>query len=283
MAKYAVLIGINTYRQAPLRQCVKDQQRIKAMLEPRGFECVCIFDHEATRAKCYDTISELAKKCVAGDELWVSFSGHGSYRISQDDHEKYDSTLCFYDKDGVDNDVVEHLESTSSNGVFTTFMFDCCHAGGLSRGEMIGDATVRFLPPVEENDIVRVSHRAAPTESRVPAECSILKACKQDQKAYEYSDGGAFTTEVCKVAEANKSISIRDLIDTVSDNVHERTRGRQTPKLGMRSAYNHATFLSNPLQADKPTPPTDTDKPERRKLIIGLLKQILEAVQSGDV
>ena len=100
--KKALLIGINYVGQkGELSGCINDVQRIKKYIEGQGFEGgdIQVLTDETSAKPTYKNIMNgllwLADGAVAGDSLFMHYSGHGGRLVDQDGDEAdgYDETM----------------------------------------------------------------------------------------------------------------------------------------------------------------------------------------------
>lgn len=156
MLKKALLVGVNDYREAPLRGCVNDVTDMQAVLRElyqfQSENLRVLLDKEATRQGVIDGLNWLAE---GGSEKAVRvfhYAGHGHYvaDTSRDEPDGADEALVPYDcaKKGflIDDHLKELYERFPKNGNLTIIM-DCCHSGTNQRGEdEARDVTFRFMP-----------------------------------------------------------------------------------------------------------------------------------------
>ncbi|KAK0501482.1 caspase domain-containing protein [Armillaria luteobubalina] len=167
---WALLIGIDDYESNSLNGCVKDAKAMEKYLlgdlhVPK--ECIQLLlgpkepvsSHDAIYPSRDNIIGALFSiitnnKIVCGDNIIVYFSGHGSYYFPSEDGDKAlldlirpgaIQAICPIDRDKRDSngvpipDISNHeLNSILSliarkKGNHITAIFDCCHAGGVSR------------------------------------------------------------------------------------------------------------------------------------------------------
>lgn len=79
---YAVVIGINDYRDKPaipeLRYAVADAKAVGEELKARGFKVISLLDQEATKERILEVLGdELPQKLQSSDRLLIFYAGHG--------------------------------------------------------------------------------------------------------------------------------------------------------------------------------------------------------------
>jgi len=148
MTKYALLIGIN-YRgtKSELRGCINDVKAMKAhLIEKRGYDekdIVVLTEDEpdARKPTGFNIMHELAKLILqahsgVASELWLHYSGHGSYTrdVNGDEDDGRDETIVplDYAKNGmiVDDQLHDYLKHLPK-GCRMYCIFDCCHSGTI--------------------------------------------------------------------------------------------------------------------------------------------------------
>ena len=152
--KLALLVGINTYSDAPLNGCVTDVYLQQQLLIHRfGFnpnDIVILTDGQATRQGILSAFEEhLIKQAKAGDVVVYHYSGHGS-QVRDPDCDTSDclnSTFVPVDstlpsdpsQGGVVQDIMGHtlfllMDALKTENV--TVVLDSCHSGGGTRGNL---------------------------------------------------------------------------------------------------------------------------------------------------
>ncbi|KAK0455595.1 uncharacterized protein EV420DRAFT_1335924, partial [Desarmillaria tabescens] len=166
---WAILIGIDAYAGVPLRGCVSDallikrfltndlgvpEKRIQCLLGP-GYPNSVDTKSTPSRTNIIDTLYSLVNnpEIERGDNIIIYYAGHGSsYCCAKHDlKSRCDSScaieaLCPIDRDCQDSDGnwIPDISDRELNSLFMliccakgqniTFIADCCHSGGMSRG-----------------------------------------------------------------------------------------------------------------------------------------------------
>jgi len=219
--KYAVVIGINytTVANARLYGCINDAVNIRSFLTSRaGYLSSNVYmladngtNASPTKKNILNAINLLVKKAVMEGftELWLSYSGHGSYMrdTSMDEKDGRDETICplDYSRSGFINDdyIYSSLISKLPKSVKLITLFDSCHSGTMSDLPYIYN-TSNVL--VNENS--KMAHQAT-------AMC--ISGCLDSQTSADaYINGkyaGAMTWSFLKVlADANYNLKCTDLV-----------------------------------------------------------------------
>lgn len=143
----ALLIGINDYPEGhtPLEGCVNDVFRMSEILQEAGFspqEIRVTLNERATAKNIRTRLEWLLSDAREGDLRFFFYSGHGAQIPSSHANYEIDSNdecLVPYDFDWTlehaytDKEFLE-LYSQLSKDVNFISVFDCCHSGGLTRG-----------------------------------------------------------------------------------------------------------------------------------------------------
>lgn len=262
---HALLIAINDYPKSPLQGCINDLNNFKttiaAFCKAKGysFNPLELTNQDATSDKI-EKAYELFQTAKAGDTCLIYYSGHG-YRIAAEagvwtDGDSFHEAIATYDADsptgrGLVNKELAYLfwkNTRHSNELHLIEIFDCCHAGGITRA--IGDqpAQARTIPsqitplPQQEyrgvTEYIKNGNRlAAPVARRVLLSASTGKETSKEVY-FDNKRQGAFTTAICEILkEENYDVSYRELIEKartrVKNNILELKSewGDQTPQL----------------------------------------------------
>jgi len=144
--KKALLVGINSYPDSPLRGCCNDVEDWHKVLTtvgkytPDHVRAVC--DNRADTAGIKHRMNWLRQGLTGpGDEVTFQYSGHGSHVRDRgvldelEDHQ--DEILCPVDLDWKDklitDDYIGQWLRTFPAGVRIIVILDCCHSGTATR------------------------------------------------------------------------------------------------------------------------------------------------------
>lgn len=140
MTRTALCIGINDYpgTKMDLRGCVNDASDWAALLEGRGFTVSRLLDGKATRAAMLAAMREAIGGARAGDQVVITFAGHGSYAPDEsgDEEDGLDEGLCPYDVKAngpILDDEIHDLFAARKEGVRLVLISDSCHSGTVTR------------------------------------------------------------------------------------------------------------------------------------------------------
>lgn len=145
MANKALIVGINSYANAPLRGCVNDAEAMYRLLTDQygfvGDDVRVLCDGRATTAAIKHRLAWLVEGAKPGDHLVFHFSGHGSQVRDRGpldelaDHK--DEILCPVDLDWrekvvTDDDLAAYFRRVPK-GAHLNVVLDCCHSGSGTR------------------------------------------------------------------------------------------------------------------------------------------------------
>jgi hypothetical protein len=259
--KYAVIIGINyTGTKNELSGCINDANNIKQFLTVR-----CNYPQEniqlladdnvslpPTKANILASFDTLVEKAVneGYEELWLSYSGHGSYVKDEngDEEDGCDETICPIDfsKSGliIDDVIYSELVAKLPKNVTLFGLMDCCHSG-----------TIFDLPFIyniaKKRNNTNASHRASVIS---------ISGCKDYQTSADANiDGkfaGAMTWSFLKVMkEANYNINIVRLIDEMRKILHKDGYSQKP----MLAVSDESQYEKNMLEINEDRPLVSDD------------------------
>ena len=138
----AVVVGIDEYKDKPLRCCVNDANAMEAIFKSIGCEVTKILNRDATKEWVVQTLNAKIAESNENDIFIFSYSGHGShvYDKNGDETDGQDETLCLLDSDGrttynsqlVDDDLDSMISKCRAK--VSLLIFDSCFSGGASKG-----------------------------------------------------------------------------------------------------------------------------------------------------
>ncbi len=257
--KYAVVIGINyTGTGSQLSGCINDANNIKNFLVTKcnysyNDIYMLIDDGVGTRPtkenilKSFDTL--VAKATSEGcNELWLSYSGHGSYvsDANGDEADRRDETICPVDYESagfiIDDLIYSRLAVRLPAGVTLFSLMDCCHSG-----------TIFDLPYIYDT-VKKVNN----SNSAHKANIISISGCKDTQTSADaFIDNkyaGAMTWSFL-TALANAKYDINVLALTNSMRTLLKNNYTQVPMLAVstESEYNKKIMQIGIFKADPPT------------------------------
>jgi hypothetical protein len=120
--KYALVIGISNYSGTAndLQYCDDDASDWKARLQAEGYTITSLLDLNATKANIEAAVNTLAGQSLAGSEIALCYSGHGSRGNIVSTDLYYISSTWFKTK----------FANATSTKMF--FCFDACQIGAMA-------------------------------------------------------------------------------------------------------------------------------------------------------
>jgi hypothetical protein len=137
--KNALLIGINYIgTKNELYGCINDVNSIKERITSNGFNNITVMtdltSKKATRDNILNEFKKLLVNSQEGDLLFLSYSGHGSYALDNNNNEKtgYDQLIipCDFNKI-LDDELKIIIQQNLKKNVTLFAMFDSCFSGSV--------------------------------------------------------------------------------------------------------------------------------------------------------
>lgn len=134
-------IGLNSVSPAhyggwsgDLNACEFDANDMAGIASARNMKATVLLTKNGTRSKTLAAIRAAAKRLVAGDLFFLTYSGHGGQvpDISGEEDDKNDETWCLYDGQLIDDELYLEL-SRFAAGVRVLVLSDSCHSGTVTR------------------------------------------------------------------------------------------------------------------------------------------------------
>lgn len=259
MDRRALCIGINDYpgTQNDLHGCVNDAHDWAAALSKRGFEVAgMLIDKAATGDAMRSAMRGIVQGAKSGDEIVITYSGHGSYVPDENGDEKdgTDECLCPHDitRNGpIIDDELDDIFRDHAKGVRVVLIADSCNSGTVSKFQPITTPAptrraeglqrlVRFLPPENFLSERRTATLGAPRVFRAasaPGRSAslLLAACREAELSYDaYFDdrpNGAFTfIALDELAKLPAAATFRDWLAKIRKRLPTQ-QYPQTPQL----------------------------------------------------
>lgn len=155
MANRALLVGINEYRNAPLRGCVNDVADVSDLLKSRcnfqASEVRVLLDDEATTVNIKSQLQDwLIGDAAPQDRLLFHFSGHGTQLPGRDG--TVHDVVCPFDFDFTEAHALSDVDFSAifkllPAGAQFVWISDSCHSGDLARAAPKREVRARYLPP----------------------------------------------------------------------------------------------------------------------------------------
>lgn len=282
MSNRALLIGINTYSEAPLRGCVNDVLDMASLLtEQAGFardEVTLLLDGRATRDAIMQHLRALVRTLQPGDRALFHFSGHGTQLPSATDsgeEDGLDEAICpiDYSWDDLgsflrDKDFRREL-ARIPEGVTFVWVSDSCHSGTLSRElrRNAHDSRPRCLPPPSDIawkiEALRQRGARTPRALRAMAEelrLALIAGCEPDKTSadavFDGRDNGALTYYLLRELSRHGGLDLGLVpLTTQVTGALAQNGFDQRPMLEGDAEQLRRSFLARPSTAPAAAPP----------------------------
>lgn len=180
--KFALVVGINDYKESPLSCCIEDALAVSDALQTKqsDFSVTTLLDGQATRVNFWTALDDLLTN--KSELNFLYFSGHGCVTDSGAYLVSHDGQMH---EEGIDLDRLRRVVTTKSKAPIV-IVLDCCHSGSATPWPDHGRS-------VHSDDINGIWTNLGP--SRV-----ILAACRPEEYAYEDSTlgHGIFTSHILR-------------------------------------------------------------------------------------
>lgn len=254
--KRALVIGIGEQEDKSWSKINgdKDVPYVQQMLKVAEYKNVTtLINKQATKAGIVAAFKKLTMECVAGDIVYIHFSGHGQQVTDVNGDEKdgwdeawipYDAYLCYNEKkdkgekhliDDELNTLLTAIRKKIGNDGKMLVVVDACHSGDSSRGhddEIVRGVKEEFVIPIDKKK----------TAEKLPEQWITLSACKDYQLNQEMkSPQVGKLTYTLYVLFQNGNMTMEQIQTHM---LKHRGRYVQTPVLtGETSVYNLSDFF----------------------------------------
>lgn len=248
---YTLSIGINDYpvgaegEDFDLFGCVNDAKVMRGFFinkyNVKEKNTRILLDKEANADKFLDSVRWLISTAKPGDQVVLSYSGHGAQVDDPETDEEDGKTECIVLADDtlVPDDLINEIANTLRiNGVNTTFIFDSCFSGGMSRnvdGKLkISNRSMGVIKPKNKMALNKVSdgftmikNRQAKSVGQVKAESLFLFASKESMPSKDIQglEGiephGLFTLLLMDMINEDKNAPIKSIYEYMDEALAE--------------------------------------------------------------
>ncbi len=242
---YSLSIGINDYPDAKdaegktidqdLKGCVNDAKSMRALFVKsfgvKESNTRLLTDKQVTLNAFIDNMKWLITNAKAGDQVVFTYSGHGGQVKDASEADGFEEVLVLADENLIPGDLFgEVAKMLNLNGIHTTFVFDSCFSGGMSRS-VDGTISVRtksmgVLKPKSASNLESISRRVSGIVPRAKSESTATSAflfASQEDKTSDDISGlegidphGIFTLLLLAVLEDNPKTPVADMYDAVN-------------------------------------------------------------------
>ena len=230
--KKALIIGCNYVgTKNALRGCIVDANNIKNMLESKyNYKNIKLLTDETkdkpTRTVILHEIMSLLINSNENDELFMSFSGHGTYTNDNNSEEKDGKDELFVPLDFNcirDDDFKSIIQKYLKKNVKLFMLFDCCHSGSML------DLKYQYLDSTNYNN-PSVDNNNKETEGFV----YMISGCMDSQTSADaYINNkfqGAMTWALLDTLKNNNDLSWKELLLDMRDKL-KKSKFTQVPQL----------------------------------------------------
>jgi hypothetical protein len=211
-----------------LNACENDARDMERIATARGYKTKTLFTKDATSAAFIAFLKSAAKQLAKGDELLLTYSGHGGQvpdRNGDEASDGLDETWCLYDRQLIDDELYAFF-GAFEKGVRILMLSDSCHSGTVSKAVMnvlvggpqipIGGSAsidystyrVKSIPPEKLDPAYKAQQKTydriqkkvpAAAKASVGATVVLISGCQDNQTSLDGSKNGLFTEKLLNV------------------------------------------------------------------------------------
>jgi len=211
-----------------LNACENDARDMERIAAARGFKTKILLTKDATSAAFISFLKSAAKQLKKGDELFLTYSGHGGQvpdRNGDESSDGLDETWCLYDRQLVDDELYAFW-GLFEKGVRILMLSDSCHSGSVSKAVMtvlaggphipIRDAAavdysafrVKAIPPDKLEPAYKAQQKVydriqknlpSAEKTAVGATVVLISGCQDNQTSLDGQKNGLFTEKLLTV------------------------------------------------------------------------------------
>lgn len=253
-SKRALVIGLGEYEDSSWSTIHgdKDVPIIVEMLQHHKYgDIKTLVNKQATKKQIVSEFQKLAKRCRAGDIVYIHFSGHGQRMTDIDGDEEdgldeawipYDGYLLYGNKDCGEKHLVDdeigllltNIRSRIGRTGRILVAVDACHSGDSSR-----DISKEWVRGTERKFVIPINPTLVSKKEKAPEYWLTLSACKSYQSNTELPDGyGKLSYGLYKHKESLSRLSNDQLIQLIKSFMDENRKSLpQTPVLTGQAGY----------------------------------------------
>jgi len=252
---YAVLIGVNDYPDAvgtdgnplkdekgnpinhDLKGAVNDVESMKKVLID-GFSIdkdhiKVVTDKDATEAGFVGSMKAALSDIKPGDQFIFFYSGHGGQIDDKDEPDGIEEVIVLGDNQLVPGDFFGELSKVlAENNIDSTFIFDSCFSGGMSRDgqrvkflNMVNNKAYKPVAAARLNGLKTATKKAPAKQEK--GEFAFIFAGQEDQPTIDISGlkdvpaHGVFTLFLSAILEEMPKAGINDLVEAIQKALKE--------------------------------------------------------------
>ena len=206
-----------------LRTCGKDCLDMNEIAEAQNFESsTVLLNEEGTRDAVTKAIADASEELVAGDILFISYSGHGGSvpDKSGDEEDGKDESWCLFDGFLLD-DELHALWTRFEEGVRIMVVSDSCHSGTVTKVAPGQDPEMMIISkyfPDDEAEKVYIAHKSfyqkikaealKSKDKEVKASVKLIAGCQDIESSYVLPEheNSLLTRELNRVWDAGQFV-----------------------------------------------------------------------------
>ncbi len=251
----ALLVGINSYRAAPLRGCVNDiSDMAEHIVEYHGFaksSVRLLADDRATTEEIINHLNWLVDNAQTGDRIFFHYSGHGAQMATRDHQgeiDGLDEVICPVDFNWTDKYVIRDKDfrrifGSIPKGVDFIWVSDSCHSGDLSKDFPPQDTLWRMFPvPIDiqwrNETALELQNNALTLMSSITdmtGNVALISGCESNQTSadavFDGRSNGALTYFLLKSLseDGGRALALDMLVKKVQEKLAATNKYRQIP------------------------------------------------------
>lgn len=232
---YALCIGINDYEgeKNDLKGAVNDANKFKdVFITSYGVKAAnvrMLLDKNVSLDKFLAEMKWLISSAKAGDQIAFMYSGHGGQVDDKTEADGKEEVLVLADGNLIPGDLFGELAKALNEArINSTWIFDSCFSGGMSRDPQERDKNIRNIKPKSANAILDATLKfkqikpKAMANDQEPASAAFLFASQEGKPSKDISglEGipahGLFTLLLTSVLADSPQATIKDLYGLVN-------------------------------------------------------------------
>lgn len=251
-----------------LNACEADAEDMADIAKQKGFSSTVLLTKKGTRNQVLAAIDQAAKDLIAGDMLFLTYSGHGGQLPDKnsDEADAEDETWCLFDGEVVDDELYTKWAAFAA-GVRILVLSDSCHSGTVTKFAFYqGGGRAGLRPTEREQPKYRVmppevalrtykNNRAfydpilenkdlAEAKARVKASVLLISGCQDNQFSSDGTFNGLFTGTLLRVWNHGK---FKGDYRKFHKSIVRSMPPDQTPNLFLTGAANAAFLAQKPF------------------------------------
>lgn len=226
--KKGLIIGINYIgSKYELKGCIPDAFLIQDLLQKKGYKDLTVLtdltEIKPTKENIISSIEKIISEVKEGDELFFSFSGHGSFIKDKngDEIDGKDELFVTLDMKGIIDDEFVKIFQKIPKNIKTIVFMDCCHSG-----------TLLDLPySLYKSKFKTIQNN----KNKFNAPILLISGCRDNQYSLETKINGKpqgyLTFTFCSIMKNTNQISLDYLLLKIHRFLYKKRNRKQKPQL----------------------------------------------------